>query len=139
VDSEAHFSDESHLAQLRSHMESGAFGNDYLFVGTIKRQAWRRGLSEPLSPADMIEALHEFTDHLQFQPAPRWVYTGKRQSQTKPRQRQSETLEQKPRISGWSSARRKTTAVTHNFWNICIRGGGPAIPASPVSVTMGDC
>lgn len=66
---------ESHLAPLRSRLEPGVFGNDYLVVGTVERKDWRRGLDNPLGPAEMIEALHDFKKHLQFEPAPRWVDT----------------------------------------------------------------
>ena len=76
---------ELHLAQLRSRLEPGVFGNKYLIIGTVERRDWRRGLARPLTPAEMIEALHDFKGHLQFQPAPRWVYTGRPEKRAKPR------------------------------------------------------
>ena len=63
---------ESHLALLRSQMQPAVFGNDYLIVGTVERKEWRRGLARPLTPREMIEALHDFKGHLRFEPA-RWV------------------------------------------------------------------
>ncbi len=76
---------DAHLDQLRSQMAPGVLGTDYLVMGTVERNDWRRGLAKPLSAAEMIEALHDFKGHLQFQPAPRWVYTGKPEERAKPR------------------------------------------------------
>ena len=76
---------ELHLAQLRLQMGPAVIGNDYLIVGTVERKDWHRGLTKPLSPAEMIEALHDFKGHLQFEPTLRWVYTGHREKRTKPR------------------------------------------------------
>ena len=76
---------DAHLDQLRSQMAPGVLDTDYLIVGTVERNDWRRGLAKPLSAAEMIEALHDFKGHLQFQPAPRWVYTGKPEKRAKPR------------------------------------------------------
>jgi hypothetical protein len=45
-------------------------GNGYLVVGTVERKDWRRGLAKPLSNGEMLAALHDFKDHLDFQPAP---------------------------------------------------------------------
>ena len=46
--------------------------NDYFVVGTLERKDWRRGMTQPLSNEEMLAALHDFKDHLQFEPAPRW-------------------------------------------------------------------
>jgi lipoate synthase len=51
-------------------------GNDYLVVGTVEREDWRRGLAEPLTNAEMLAAIHDFKDHLHFKLAPRWEYRG---------------------------------------------------------------
>ena len=47
---------ELHLAQLRAQMGPGVIGNDYLIVGTVERNDWRRCLAKPLTPVEMIEA-----------------------------------------------------------------------------------
>ena len=76
---------EAHLAQLFARIAPHAVGNDYFVVGTVERKHWRRGLSSPLTNAEMIEALHDFKDHLRFKPAPRWVHTGPRAGAAQPR------------------------------------------------------
>ena len=76
---------ESLLAQLRQQLGADGLGGDYLIVGTVERKDWRRGLTKPLTAREMIEALHDFKDHLRFEPAPRWVYTGSREQRKKPR------------------------------------------------------
>lgn len=76
---------ERQLAQLRTQLGPGVLGNDYLIMGTVERKDWRRGLTKPLTPAEMIAALHDFKAHLQFEPAPLWVYTGNRDKPTKPK------------------------------------------------------
>jgi hypothetical protein len=52
--------------------------NDYFVVGTLERKDWRRGMTQPLSNDEMLAALHDFRDHLQFEPAPRWECDQKR-------------------------------------------------------------
>ena len=76
---------ESLLAQLRQQLEMGGRSDDYFIVGTVERNLSRRGLTKPLAPREMIEALHDFKDHLRFEPAPRWAYTGPRERRKKPR------------------------------------------------------
>lgn len=68
---------EAHLAELLAQIAPQAVGNGYLIIGTVERKPWRRGLTDPLSSAEMIEALHDFKDHLQFKPAPIWEDRGK--------------------------------------------------------------
>ena len=46
--------------------------NDYFVVGTLEGKEWRRGMTQSLSNDEMLAALHDFKDHLQFEPAPRW-------------------------------------------------------------------
>ena len=72
---------EGFLAQLFMESAPEVIGNDYLVVGTVERKDWRRGLAKPLTSAEMLAALHDFKDHLNFKPAPRWEYSGS----TKPR------------------------------------------------------
>ena len=60
--------------QLRHAFNHGTLGslNDYFVVGTLERKVWRRGMTQPLSNEEMLAALHDFKDHLPFEPAPRW-------------------------------------------------------------------
>jgi hypothetical protein len=76
---------ESALAELRSQIAAHKCGEKYFIVGTVEKKAWRRGLTEPLTPDEMLAALHDFKDHLRFEPAARWVYTGGDEKRTKPR------------------------------------------------------
>lgn len=76
---------EAHLAQMLPRIAPHQAGEDYLIVGTVERKDWRRGLTSPLAVAEMLEALHDFKDHLLFEPAPRWEYTGRRDGPPNPR------------------------------------------------------
>ena len=64
------------LAQLFAESAPEVIGNGYLVVGTVERKDWRRGLTEPLTTAEMLAALHDFKDHLHFKAAPRWEFSG---------------------------------------------------------------
>jgi len=63
------------LAQLFAESAPDVVGSDLLVIGTVERKDWRRGLAEPLSKEEMLDALHDFKDHLHFKPTPRWEYT----------------------------------------------------------------
>lgn len=65
---------EALLARITPQTAPPTAGDDYLIVGTVERKPWRRGLTSPLTNAEMLEALHDFKDHLQFKPAPRWEF-----------------------------------------------------------------
>ena len=41
-------------------------GQDYLVIGTIERKAWKEGNTDPRA---IFKSLHDFKDHLQFEPA----------------------------------------------------------------------
>ena len=69
---------EGYLAQLFAELAPQVIGNDYLVVGTIERKDWRRGLAEPLKNTEMLAALHDFTDYLQFRPTPLAEHPGQR-------------------------------------------------------------
>jgi hypothetical protein len=73
------------LAQLFAELAPQVIGNDYLVVGTIERKDWRRGLTEPLENAEMLAALHDFQDHLHFEPPSSWEYTGRIKETPTPR------------------------------------------------------
>ena len=67
---------EGYLAKVFAKFAPEVIGNDFLVVGTVERKQWRRGLAKPLENAEMLAALHDFKDHLQFKPALRWEYRG---------------------------------------------------------------
>ncbi len=69
---------EAQLAEVLTQMAPQSVGNDYLIIGSVERKHWRRGLTDPLTSAEMIEALHDFKDHVHFKPAPVWQCRGKR-------------------------------------------------------------
>lgn len=68
---------EANLRQFLSQLAPHAVGNRYLIMGNVERKDWRRGLTNPLTNNEMIEALHDFKDHLHFKPAPIREYHGK--------------------------------------------------------------
>ena len=67
---------EGNLAQLFEQTTPEVIGNDYLVMGTVEREYWRRGLNEPMTIGDIVESLHDFKDYLQYEPASRWEFTG---------------------------------------------------------------
>ena len=67
---------DANLSQVLSQLAPHAVGNSYLIMGTVERKDWRRGLTTPLTNKEMIEALHDFKDHLNFKPAPIWETRG---------------------------------------------------------------
>jgi hypothetical protein len=56
-------------AQMAFYFQRAApevVGSDYLVIGTADRTDWRRGTEGDMTPPDMIEALHDFKDVVQF-------------------------------------------------------------------------
>ena len=68
---------EAHLTELFTQIAPQSVGNNYLIIGCVERKHWRRGLTDPLTNAEMIEALHDFEDRIQFKPAPIWEHRGR--------------------------------------------------------------
>lgn len=64
---------ESLLAALFERQAPSVIGNKYLVAGTVERGPWRRGLTQPLTPPETIAALHDFRDHVRYQPPQQWV------------------------------------------------------------------
>lgn len=62
---------ESLLANLFAHHKPEIVGNDYLVVGTVEYDVWRRSLKEPMGIPEAIANLHDFKQvwTLNFQPA----------------------------------------------------------------------
>lgn len=48
-------------------------GEEYLVVGTVERKAWKEGYQGKATVGDMFETLHDFKQHLEFEPA-RWMW-----------------------------------------------------------------
>lgn len=59
---------EANLIELFEQRAPEAISNDYLVVGTVERQHWRRGLTDPLSIQEMLAALHDFKDFVRYEP-----------------------------------------------------------------------
>ena len=38
----------------------GVIGNEYLFIGTVEKKAWREGLTQPKAITEMFEQMHDF-------------------------------------------------------------------------------
>ena len=68
---------EAQLAHVLQQATPPAVLSDYLIIGTVERKDWRRGLTDPLSNQETIDALHDFKSQLQFEPAPVWEFGAK--------------------------------------------------------------
>ena len=53
---------ETQLVALFKELDPDLIGNDYLVIGTVERQAWRKGMKEPQSIPHMLEHLHDFKE-----------------------------------------------------------------------------
>jgi len=57
------------LAALFSKRAPERIGNDYLVIGTLDRDVWKRGVAEPLAIQEMVEQLHDFVEVLELRRA----------------------------------------------------------------------
>jgi hypothetical protein len=57
---------EQQLASLFSRRAPELIGNDYLVLGTLDRDVWKRGVAEPLAIQEMVEQLHDFVEVLEL-------------------------------------------------------------------------
>jgi hypothetical protein len=55
---------EHELSALFSKRAPELVGNDYLILGTLDRDVWKRGVAEPLAIQEMVEHLHDFVEVL---------------------------------------------------------------------------
>jgi len=63
----AHQNEVEHiLASFFSEEEPEIVGNDYLIVGTLERDTWKRGTQQPLTLQEMLDALHDFKEVVTF-------------------------------------------------------------------------
>lgn len=60
---------EQQLAALFSKRAPEQIGNDYLVLGTLDRDVWKRGVAQPLAIQEMVEHLHDFVEVLELRPA----------------------------------------------------------------------
>jgi hypothetical protein len=60
---------ESELAAFFSQHAPELMENKYLPIGTLDRDVWKRGISEPLSAQDLLEHLHDFVEVLELRRA----------------------------------------------------------------------
>jgi len=60
---------EALLCALFSELEPALIGNDYLVLGTVDRDVWRRGCKTPIPIAESLDYLHFFEHVLLFEPA----------------------------------------------------------------------
>ena len=70
----AHQDDLEHLlASFFMKQKPEVIGNDYLVIGTLDRAVWKRGLQQPLTLPEMLEALHDFKDTVTFKITGGWM------------------------------------------------------------------
>lgn len=67
---------EHFLASFFTEQKPEVMGNDYLVIGTLEKTAWRRGMQEPLSVQEMLEALHDFKEEVSFEMRRGWMKEG---------------------------------------------------------------
>jgi hypothetical protein len=60
---------ERELAALFSRRATELAVNDYLVIGTLDRDVWKRGVAEPLAIQEMVEHLHDFVEVLELRRA----------------------------------------------------------------------
>lgn len=60
---------EHELAALFSKRAPELVGNNYLVIGTLDRDAWKRGMAEPLAIQEMVEQLQDFVEVLELRQA----------------------------------------------------------------------
>jgi hypothetical protein len=63
---------EALLAQLFQQRGREVAGNDYLVIGTVDQADWKRGATGTITTQEMIQALHDFKDVVQFKPMGGW-------------------------------------------------------------------
>ena len=51
------------LTTMFAQYDPSVIGNDYLIVGTVEKKAWRGGLTQPKSVADMLTHTHDFKSY----------------------------------------------------------------------------
>jgi hypothetical protein len=60
------------IDQLLAGMKPEAVGSRIFVLGTIEREAWRRGMDKPLNTEEMLAALHDFCGYDNYQLVGGW-------------------------------------------------------------------
>ncbi len=60
---------EAFLAVFLTDRTTEVTGNDYFVLGTVERKAWREGARQPVSPAELLETVHDFKERRTMQVA----------------------------------------------------------------------
>jgi hypothetical protein len=60
---------EQQLAALFAIRAPELIGSDYLVLGTLGRDVWKRGVAQPLAIQELVEQLHDFVEVLELRPA----------------------------------------------------------------------
>ena len=69
----AHQDDLEHfLASFFTEYKPDVIGNDYLVIGTEDRTVWKRGMQQPLTIQEALEALHDFKEVVTFKITGGW-------------------------------------------------------------------
>lgn len=55
------------LTQMFTQYDPEVIGNDYLIMGTMERKAWREGMRQPKSVAEMRSHIHDFKSYQTIQ------------------------------------------------------------------------
>jgi hypothetical protein len=66
-------------------MQPAAIDRPFFVVGTLERDAWRRGVSKPLATDDMLAALHDFLGYDNYKVVGGWQPQEPDQLRTRPR------------------------------------------------------
>lgn len=64
---------EQELAFAFQQRAPEAIGNDYLILGTVDVADWKRGLTEPGTPKEMIDRYHPFKEELEVKVTGGWM------------------------------------------------------------------
>jgi hypothetical protein len=60
---------EQQLVALFAIRAPDLIGNDYLVLGTLDRDVWKRSVAQPLAIQELVEHLHDFVEVLELRPA----------------------------------------------------------------------
>lgn len=61
------------LAALSSFQAKSIGRDDYLMVGTLEKAVWRRGMQQPLTLQETVDALHDFKEVVTFKVTGGWM------------------------------------------------------------------
>ena len=73
------------IDQLLARMAPEAVGGRFFVVGTLERNAWRRGVDKPLDKDELLAALHDFCGYDNYNLVGGWQPKESGQLPTRPR------------------------------------------------------